>query len=216
MFPAPIFVGKVQIPRNLSLNLPIILLNAAKRTFPLDQHFSQEDKKMGAGVGKMFGIDKIFGGFMDAIGLGALKPLVNIAFDFATGNIPGVIQDLSSLVSSFGNGNFTNNVANKPPLPDAFNSGNEVNESYRSDESERGDAVNNCCRQPDNGDLSSNRLAELFHLLSELFKGGNNPSDTMHRLSDLFKLLSENSDNQQMVRDARTNVQFAGNITATA
>ena len=77
---------------------------------------------MGEGVGKMFGIDKIFGGLLDSIGLGALKPLVNIAFDFATGNIPGVLQDLTSLMSSFGDGGFTNNVANNQPLPEAFNS----------------------------------------------------------------------------------------------
>jgi len=171
---------------------------------------------MGAGVGKMFGIDKIFGGFLDSIGLGALKPLVNIAFDFATGNIPGMIQDLGSLVNSFGKGDFTNNVSNKPPLPNAFNSGNNVNDSYQSDEAGTDDAVNNCCRRPGNGDLSSNRLAQLFHLLSELFKGGNNPSDTMHRLTNLFKLLSENADNQQLVSDARTNVQFSSNVTLTA
>ena len=36
---------------------------------------------MGSGIGNMFGIDKIFGGLLDSIGLGALKPLVSMAFD---------------------------------------------------------------------------------------------------------------------------------------
>src|ERR1700754_4720172 len=76
---------------------------------------------MGSGIGNMFGVDKIFGGFLDSIGLGALKPLVNVAFDFATGNIPGMIQDLAGMMKSFGNGNFTNNVSSNPPLPNSFN-----------------------------------------------------------------------------------------------
>src|SRR5262245_45198637 len=119
---------------------------------------------MGAGIGKMFGIDKIFGGFLDSIGLGALKPLVNVAFDFATGNIPGMIQDLSSLMSSFkGGGDFTNNVSSRQPLPDSFNNSNEVGDDYNSEGADN--QVNRCCRE-DNGELNSNRISQFFKLLS--------------------------------------------------
>src|SRR6185503_3721713 len=105
---------------------------------------------MGGGVGKMFGIDKIFGGLLDSIGLGALKPLVNVAFDFATGNLPGVLQDLTSMMSQFGDGGFTNNVANRQPLPEAFNS--EDNE-YNTQGADRNEETRNACAcREDNGD----------------------------------------------------------------
>lgn len=167
---------------------------------------------MGEGVGKMFGIDKIFGGLLDSIGLGALKPLVNIAFDFATGNIPGVLQDLTSLMSSFGDGGFTNNVASRPPLPEAF--GSDENE-YRTQNNERNDEVlNNCvCRGDEEENLTPNRLGQLFRLLGDIMTS-KNPSETMNKLSDLFRLLSENAEDRQTIQNARTNIQFfAGSAT---
>jgi len=171
---------------------------------------------MGQGIGNMFGIDKIFGGFLDSIGLGALKPLVNIAFDFATGNIPGVMQDLTSLMKSFGNGNFTNNVASNPPLPNAFNSNNQVEDNeYSTEAANRNNAINNCGPRDDNSGLSSNRLGDLFKLLGELFKS-KEPGDMMNKLSQLFKLLSENAENRQTLQTNRTNVQFTGGFTVNA
>ncbi len=167
---------------------------------------------MGGGVGKMFGIDKIFGGLLDSIGLGALKPLVNIAFDFATGNIPGVIQDLTSLMSSFGDGGFTNNVANKPPLPEAFNSEESEYNTQGADRNE--EARNACACREDNGDLSNNRVGDLFKLLGELFNAKDS-KEMMTKLSDLFKLLAENAEDRRTLQDARTNMFFAGSVTIT-
>jgi len=172
---------------------------------------------MGQGIGNMFGIDKIFGGFLDSIGLGALKPLVNIAFDFATGNIPGVMQDLTSLMSSFGKGgNFTNNVATNPPLPNNFNSNNQVEDNeFNTDAANSNNAINNCGRRDNNSELSSNRLGDLFKLLGELFTS-KDPGDMMNKLSQLFKLLSENADNRQTIQSARTNIQYSGGVTLSA
>jgi len=167
---------------------------------------------MGAGVGKMFGIDKIFGGLLDSIGLGALKPLVNIAFDFATGNIPGVLQDLTSMMSKFGDGGFTNNVASRPPLPDAFNS---EDNGYRSEANDSRDTSTARACRDNNSDLSSNRIGQLFKLLSDIFNS-KNPSDMMNKLSDLFKLLTENAQDRQTLQNARTNVFFAGSSTIEA
>ena len=168
---------------------------------------------MGAGVGKMFGIDKIFGGLLDSIGLGALKPLVNIAFDFATGNIPGVLQDLTSLMSSFGDGGFTNNVASRPPLPDAFNS--EDNE-FRTEANERSEAFNACQCNGEDENLSPGRLGQLFKLLGEVFSA-REPAEMMNRLSDLFRLLAENAEDRQTIQNARSNIQFfAGSATIQA
>ncbi len=168
---------------------------------------------MGEGVGKMFGIDKIFGGLLDSIGLGALKPLVNIAFDFATGNIPGVLQDLTSLMSSFGDGSFTNNVANNQPLPEAFNS--EENE-YNTQGAERPEeAINTCACREDNGDLSQNRIGQLFKLLGDVFSA-KDPKEMMTKLSELFKLLSENAENRQTIQAARTNLQYSTESAAIA
>jgi len=169
---------------------------------------------MGEGVGRMFGIDKIFGGVLDSIGLGALKPLVNIAFDFATGNIPGVLQDLTSLMSSFGDGGFTNNVANNQPLPEAFNS--EENEYNTQATNGNEEARNACACREDNGDLSQNRIGDLFKLLGEIFNS-KDPKEMMTKLSDLFKLLSENAENRQTIQNNRTDMQFfAGGATITA
>jgi len=169
---------------------------------------------MGAGVGKMFGIDKIFGGLLDSIGLGALKPLVNVAFDFATGNVPGVLQDLTSLMSNFANGSLTNNVASRPPLPETFNS--QDNEYRAAADDQPATSANACARRQDNGDLSSNRVGQLFKLLGEVFNS-KDPSEMMTKLSDLFKLVSENAQNRQTIQNARTNVQFfGGSSTITA
>lgn len=169
---------------------------------------------MGEGVGKMFGIDKIFGGLLDSIGLGALKPLVNIAFDFATGNIPGVLQDLTSLMSSFKDGGFTNNVANRQPLPEAFNP--EENEYNTQATNGNEDPRSACACRGDNGELSQNRIGEFFKLLGEIFTS-KDPQEMMTKLSDLFKLLSENAQDRQTVQDNRTNMQFyAGGATITA
>ena len=168
---------------------------------------------MGEGVGKMFGIDRIFGGLLDSIGLGALKPLVNIAFDFATGNIPGVLQDLTSLMSSFGDGGFTNNVSSRPPLPEAFNS--EDNE-YRTQGDDRPEGSFNACQCRGDEELSPNRLGQLFKLLGEVFNA-KEPAEMMNKLSELFKLLSGNAEDRQTIQNARSNIQFfAGSATIQA
>lgn len=171
---------------------------------------------MGSGIGNMFGVDKIFGGLLDSIGLGALKPLVSMAFDFATGNIPGMIQDLSGLMSSFGDGGFTNNVASSPPLPNAFNSNSQVEDSdYNAETANQNNAINGCgCREE--GDLSSNRLGDLFKLLGELFTS-KDPADMMSKLSQLFNLLSENAGDRETIQSARSNIQFfSAGATITA
>jgi hypothetical protein len=163
---------------------------------------------MGAGIGKMFGIDKIFGGLLDSIGLGALKPLVNTAFDFATGNLPGILQDLTSLISQFGNGDFTNNVARNQPLPDAFSSNTCTGTEENRSES--------CTRSDESDELPANRLGQLFRLLGDIFSS-NDASEIKNKLSDLFKLLSENANNRDSIQNARTNVQFfSGGVTINA
>jgi hypothetical protein len=168
---------------------------------------------MGAGIGKMMGIDKIFGGILDSIGLGALKPLVSAAFDFATGNLPGVIQDLTSLVSQFGNGDFANNLSRNQPLPEAFTN----NSSYNSDAAAESDrAVDRCCSENANNELSANRLGQLFKLLSDIFNS-NDASEVRTKMTELFKLLTENANNRDTIQNARTNVQFfSGGATISA
>lgn len=164
---------------------------------------------MGEGVGKMFGIDKIFGGLLDSIGLGALKPLVNIAFDFATGNIPGVLQDLTSLMSSFGDGGFTNNVASRQPLPDAFSEDNDFRAEDRNE-------VSTACQCREEEDLNPGRLGQLFKLLGEVFSSRDS-AEMMGKLSDLFRLLSENAEDRQTIQNNRSNIQFfAGSATIQA
>jgi len=163
---------------------------------------------MGAGIGNMLGVDKIFGGFLDSIGLGALKPLVSAAFDFATGNIPGLVQDLTGLISSFGkDGGFTNNVSNNPPLPEAFNSNSQIeNNEYDPETANTNNAINGCGNR-DEGNLSSKRFGEFFKLLGELFTS-KDPGDMMNKLSQLFKLLSENAEDRQTIQAGRNNVQY--------
>jgi hypothetical protein len=169
---------------------------------------------MGAGIGKMFGIDKIFGGVLDSIGLGALKPLVSTAFDFATGNLPGIMQDLTSLMSQFGNGGFTNNVSQNQPLPDAFNADNSSYNSEAAGQSEgTNDEYSTGNANNANNDLSNNRIGQLFKLLSDIFNSKDS-SDIKNKLTQLFKLLGENANNRDSLQNSRTNVQFfSGGIT---
>jgi hypothetical protein len=169
---------------------------------------------MGAGIGKMFGIDKIFGGMLDSIGLGALKPLVSTAFDFATGNIPGLLSDLTSLMSKFGSSDFANNVSKNQPLPDAFNSDNSYNNTNAAADSDR---TNDACNTRDaNNDLSSNRIGQLFKLLSDIFNSKDS-SEIKDKMTQLFKLLSENANNRESLQSNRTNVQFfSGGVTISA
>jgi hypothetical protein len=175
---------------------------------------SKEDKKMGAGVGKMFGIDKMFGGLLDSIGLGALKPIVSTAFDFATGNVMGVLQDLSQLMKSFGNGDFTNNVANNPALPNNFSQDNPVeNENYNN--ADNNENTRTCSSRDNNRELSSDRIGKLFKLLGELFSS-KDPSEIKEKMGELFKLLSETANNRQEVSNRRTNLQFfSGSLTTS-
>jgi hypothetical protein len=169
---------------------------------------------MGEGVGKMFGIGNLFGGVLDSIGLGALKPVVSMAFDFATGNIPGLIGDITSLMSSFKDGGFTNNVANNQPLPEAFN---PQNNEYNAGTTENNEGATNACGcQEENGDLSKGRIGDLFKLLGEIFSAKDG-KEMMTKLSDLFKLLSEQAQDRQTIQDARTNSHwFAGGSVETA
>jgi hypothetical protein len=160
---------------------------------------------MGAGIGKMFGVDKIFGGLLDSIGLGALKPLVNTAFDFATGNLPGIVQDISSLMSQFGSGGFSNNVSQNQPLPNAFNSDNSSYNSTAANENNQ--ASDDYATRDANNDLTANRLGKLFKLLGDIFNSKDS-SEIKNKLTDLFRLLSENANNRDTVQNGRTNVQF--------
>jgi hypothetical protein len=169
---------------------------------------------MGEGVGKMFGIGNLFGGVLDSIGLGALKPVVSMAFDFATGNIPGLLGDITSLMSSFKDGGFTNNVSNKQPLPEAFNPQNNEYNAGGADTNEN--ATNACGCQEENGDLSKGRIGDLFKLLGEIFSAKDG-KEMMTKLSDLFKLLSEQAQDRQTIQDARTNSHwYAGGSMETA
>lgn len=168
---------------------------------------------MGEGVGKMFGIGNLFGGVLDSIGLGALKPVVSMAFDFATGNIPGLIGDVTSLMSSFKDGGFTNNVANKQPLPESFNPQQDEYNAGGADTTEGATNTSQC--QRDNGDLSKDRIGDLFKLLGELFST-KDPKEMMTKLSDLFKLLSENAQDRQTIQEARTSSHwYAGGGSTT-
>jgi hypothetical protein len=158
-------------------------------------------------------MDQIFGGLLNSIGLGALKPLVSTAFDFATGNIPGLLQDLTSMMSKFGDGGFTNNVAKNQPLPDAFNNSENYN-SAPADENNPTNETN--CKCDGNNDLTSNRTGQLFKLLSDIFNS-KDPAEMKTKLTELFKLLSENANNRDTLQNNRTNMQFfTGGLTIGA
>jgi len=168
---------------------------------------------MGQGIGQMLGVDKLFGGFLDSIGLGAIKPLVSMAFDFATGNVPGMLQDITSMMSSFKDGGFTNNVANKQPLPEAFNPQQDEYNAGGADTTEGATNTSQC--QQGDGDLSKDRIGDIFKLLGELFST-KDPKEMMTKLSDLFKLLSENAQDRQTIQNARTSSHwYAGGGSTT-
>lgn len=64
----------------------------------------------------MFGIGKILGGALKAIGLEELAPFVSLAANVFTGNWAGVAQDVMGLVSTFSNSDFAGNIARQNPV----------------------------------------------------------------------------------------------------
>lgn len=166
---------------------------------------------MGKGIGNMFGLGKIFDPLLDSIGLGFLKPIVSLAFNFATGNVLGLMGDLGELVNSFADGSFLENVASRPPLPSLFDSNSNVNESdyddYRAQDDYSPSSArpqSSCCGD---NDLSSGRIGDFFRALSGIFSS-TDPADMLQKLGNLFDVLRDFTENQETVQAARNNMQF--------
>lgn len=64
----------------------------------------------------MFGIGKLFGGFLSKIGLGFLSPFVSLAVNFFSGNYLALIGDISNLVGKFSKSSFLKNMSLLNPL----------------------------------------------------------------------------------------------------
>jgi hypothetical protein len=64
----------------------------------------------------MFGIGKLFGGFLNKIGLGFLSPFVSLAVNFFSGNYLALIGDISNLVGKFSKSSFLKNMSLLNPL----------------------------------------------------------------------------------------------------
>lgn len=64
----------------------------------------------------MFGIGKLFGGFLSKIGLGFLSPFVSLAVNFFSGNYLALIGDITNLVGKFSKSSFLRNMSLLNPL----------------------------------------------------------------------------------------------------
>lgn len=73
----------------------------------------------------MFGIGKLIGGALEAVGLGKIAPFVSLAANVFTGNWAGVATDVMGLVSKFSDSSFLNNVSKQAPVG-GFSSGNKI------------------------------------------------------------------------------------------
>ena len=147
---------------------------------------------------------------LDSIGLGALKPLVNAAFDFATGNYMGLIGDLGQMINSF-SGQGLNNVAQQPPIADAFG-GNQGQDATNAAQNPNAANPN----QPQFLGPPANRIGQLLQLLMQLFGGqgggqgqGGGIGDIFNALSKLFRLLSQLSQGQDQIMAGRQQANAA-------
>jgi hypothetical protein len=160
---------------------------------------------------------------LDSIGLGALKPLVHAAFDFASGNYMGLVGDLGEMINSF-SGQGMNNVAKQPPIANAFGGdqgqANGVNEGAADQNvGQNGAAQGN---RPAFQGPPVNRLNELLQQLMKLFggqgQGGGQGGqggigDLFGALSKLFRLLAQMGQGQDQIFAGRQNAQM-GQIMA--
>lgn len=148
---------------------------------------------------------------LDSIGLGALKPIVHAAFDFASGNYLGLIGDLGEMVNSF-KGNDMNNVAQQPPIADVFG-GNEQGQNVNNGQ-QAGNAQQNAGgvngNRPEFLGPPANRMGQLLQMLLKLFGGqgggqeqGGGIGDIFNALSKLFQLLSQMGQGQDQILQGR-------------
>lgn len=143
------------------------------------------------GIGKLFG--SVAGGLLDKIGLGGLAPFVKLGLNALTGNWLGVAQDVFNLVSNF-KGNPLDQAANRPPLG-GF------------------DGQSNQFAAPEEPQLDSNRLSDLFKGLSKLFQGlrafsNGNEERGFGRILNAFRLLNESFGNNQLFNNRLSFSQY--------
>ncbi len=75
----------------------------------------------------MFGIGKLIGGALNAVGLGKIAPFVSLAVNAFTGNWVGVAMDVAGLASRIApNSGFAKLVSKAAPIASAFMGGGDA------------------------------------------------------------------------------------------
>jgi hypothetical protein len=172
---------------------------------------------MGGAIGGL--VNQFIGPVLDSIGLGALKPLVSAAFNFATGNYMGLIGDLGQMINQF-SGGAMNNVAQQPPIADAFGGNQQGQNVGQNQAANQGQGTAQTeGNRPQFMGPPANRMNELLQLLRRFLGGqgqqgqgtqGQNGGigDLFQTLSKLFRLMAQMGQGQDQITTGRERAQF--------
>ena len=145
----------------------------------------------------MFGLGKLVGGALNAIGLGKLAPLVSMGISFFTGDFATLATDVMGLMSNIKGLDFLNKVAQFAPLG-GF------------------DQIAGGCF----GELGLKQFLKadgLRDMADKFFKLADTLEDfeaSSRKVNDLFDLLLDTAKNRESLESVRNSVTYSGYISA--
>jgi hypothetical protein len=145
----------------------------------------------------MFGLGKLVGGALNAIGLGKIAPFISMGISFFTGDFASLATDVMGLMSNIKGLDFLNKVAQFAPLG-GF------------------DQIAGGCF----GDLGLKQLLKadgLRDIADKFFKLADTLEDfeaSSRKVNDLFDLLLDTAKNRESLESVRSSVTYSSYISA--
>lgn len=142
----------------------------------------------------MFGLGKLLGGALDAIGLGGIAPYMSLALNAMSGNFAGLAIDIVGLMSNMKGLGFLKKVAQFAPLGGFGGTG------------QFGGSFGNY--------LSSGRLSDLASKFSGLTSGFKTATEGVIKIEKAFKLAQDVLDNKMLLEQARRGAEMSALVGA--
>lgn len=135
----------------------------------------------------MFGIGKLIGGALNAVGLGKIAPFISMAINVMTGNVAGLVTDVMGLMSNIKGLGFLNKVAQFAPLG-GFSSGGMGGFA----------GIGNFLSQTKIGGFLSNLSSTI-----------SNANPAFKTISNMLKTAEDFYQNTSVLQTSRTNAQWS-------
>lgn len=136
----------------------------------------------------MFGLGKLIGSALDAIGLGSIAPYVSLAVNAMTGNVAGIATDILGVISNMKGFGFLKKVAQFAPLG-GFGDPSQLAGCFGSS-------------------LTSGRLTDLVSKFANLTSTFRTASDGLSKISNMFDLARTVQDNMSLLSQARRGAEM--------